>query len=67
MGQRGFASAEYAMQKKLTRREKFLAEVERIVPWPSGTSRTASAYSKTGANVGFEAMNRRRRVSLKGR
>jgi IS5 family transposase len=34
MRQRSFASAEYAMKKKRTRREKFLAEMERIVPWP---------------------------------
>src|SRR5438552_12928793 len=33
MSQRSFASAEYAMKKKRTRREKFLAEMERIVPW----------------------------------
>jgi IS5 family transposase len=33
MRQRSFASAEYAMKKKRTRREKFLDEMERIVPW----------------------------------
>jgi transposase, IS5 family len=33
MSQRSFASAEYAMKKKRTRREKFLGEMERIVPW----------------------------------
>ena len=33
MTQRSFASAEYAMKKKRTRREKFLCEMERIVPW----------------------------------
>ena len=33
MSQRNFASAEYAMKKKRTRREKFLGEMERIVPW----------------------------------
>ena len=33
MSQRSFASAEYAMKKKRTRREKFLDEMERIVPW----------------------------------
>lgn len=33
MTQRSFASAEYAMKKKRTRREKFLGEMERIVPW----------------------------------
>src|SRR5665213_481714 len=30
--ERSFASAEYAMKKR-TRREKFLGEMERIVPW----------------------------------
>src|ERR1039457_6234673 len=33
MSQRSFAGAEYAMKKKRTRREKFLGEMERIVPW----------------------------------
>ena len=33
MTQRSFASAEYAMKKKRTRREKFLADMERVVPW----------------------------------
>jgi len=33
MSQRSFASAEYALKKKQTRREKFLGEMERIVPW----------------------------------
>ncbi|SDE73156.1 hypothetical protein SAMN05444679_12970 [Variovorax sp. CF079] len=33
MNQRSFASAEYAMKKKRTRREKFLAKMERVVPW----------------------------------
>ena len=33
MNQRSFASAEYALKKKRTRREKFLADMERVVPW----------------------------------
>ena len=33
MSQCSFASAEYAMKKKRTRREVFLAEMERVVPW----------------------------------
>jgi IS5 family transposase len=33
MSQRSFASAEHAMKKKRTRREKFLGEMERVVPW----------------------------------
>jgi len=31
--QGGFAEAEYAGKKKQTRREKFLGEMERVVPW----------------------------------
>jgi IS5 family transposase len=33
MNQRSFASAEYALKKKRTCREKFLADIERVVPW----------------------------------
>lgn len=33
MNQRSFASAEFASKKKRTRRDKFLAEMERVVPW----------------------------------
>jgi IS5 family transposase len=33
MKQRSFASAEFALKKKTTRREKFLADMERVVPW----------------------------------
>jgi transposase, IS5 family len=32
--QMSFAQSEYAGKKKITRREKFLAEMERVVPWP---------------------------------
>jgi len=31
--QTSFAQAEYAGKKKITRREKFLAEMEKVVPW----------------------------------
>ena len=33
MNQRSFVSAEYALKKKRTRREKFLVEMGRVVPW----------------------------------
>jgi IS5 family transposase len=33
MNQRSFPSAEYALKKKRTRREKFLFDMERVVPW----------------------------------
>ena len=34
MKQTSFASLEYAGKKRRTRRAKFLAEMERVVPWP---------------------------------
>ncbi len=33
MNQRSFASAEFALKKKRARRDKFLAEMARVVPW----------------------------------
>src|SRR5580692_11881359 len=32
--QMSFAQSEYAGKKKVTRRERFLGEMEQIVPWP---------------------------------
>ena len=48
MSQRSFASAEYAMKKKLTRREKFLGEMERIVPWSRLIAVIEPLYPKSG-------------------
>src|SRR4249919_3011352 len=48
MSQRSFASAEYAMKKKRTRREKFLAEMERIVPWGRLIAVIEPLYPKSG-------------------
>jgi transposase, IS5 family len=48
MSQRSFASAEYAMKKKRTRREKFLAEMERIVPWARLVGVIEPLYPKSG-------------------
>jgi transposase, IS5 family len=33
MKQISFADAEFAAKRKVTRRERFLAEMERVVPW----------------------------------
>jgi IS5 family transposase len=33
MRQFSFADAEFAAEKKVTRRERFLDEMERVVPW----------------------------------
>jgi len=48
MSQRSFASAEYAMKKKRTRREKFLAEMGRIVPWTRLMAVIEPLYPKSG-------------------
>jgi IS5 family transposase len=48
MSQRSFASAEYAMKKKRTRREIFLAEMERIVPWERLIAVVEPRYPKSG-------------------
>jgi IS5 family transposase len=48
MSQRSFASAEYAMKNKRTRREKFLAEMERIVPWARLEAAIAPSYPRSG-------------------
>jgi IS5 family transposase len=48
MSQRSFASAEFAMKKKRTRREKFLSEMERIVPWARLLALIEPLYPKSG-------------------
>ena len=48
MSQRSFASAEYAMKKKRTKREKFLAELERIAPWEWLIAVIESIYPNSG-------------------
>src|SRR6186713_165974 len=44
--QGSFAEAEYASKKKQTRRDKFLAEMEAVVPWPRLVARLAPLYPK---------------------
>lgn len=48
MKQTSFASARYAMKKKRTRREKFLAEMQRIVPWARLEAVIEPLYPKSG-------------------
>jgi len=47
MVQRSFASLEYAHKKKRTKREKFLAEMEAVVPWTRLEALIAPYYTKT--------------------
>ena len=47
MPQQGsFSQAEYASKKKQTRRDRFLAEMEQVVPWPRLVARLAPLYPK---------------------
>ena len=55
MSQRSFASAEHALKKKLTRREKFLAEMERVVPWARLIAVIEPLYPTSG-RVGRQPM-----------
>jgi IS5 family transposase len=55
MTQRSFASAEFALKKKLTRRERFLAEMERLVPWGRLEAVIAPMYPTSG-RVGRQPM-----------
>src|SRR5829696_1353668 len=59
--QPSFAHAEFVGKKKVTRREKFLAEMERVVPWSKLVARLAPHYP-TGRRgrppIGLERMLR---------
>jgi transposase, IS5 family len=55
MNQRSFASAEFALKKKRTRREKFLGEMERVVPWSRLVAVIEPLYPTTG-RVGRQPM-----------
>ena len=48
MNQRSLANAESALKKKRTRREKFLAEMERIVPWSRLIAIIEPLYPRSG-------------------
>ena len=44
--QKSFADLEYAAKRKTTRRERFLAELERITPWSELLAALAPFYPK---------------------
>ena len=48
MDQMSFGDAEYAGKRKQTRREVFLAEMERVVPWVELLSLIEPHYPKAG-------------------
>ena len=59
--QGSFSQAEYAGKKKQTRRDKFLAEMERVVPWARLVERLRPFYPKGERGrppIGLERMLR---------
>jgi IS5 family transposase len=55
MKQLTFASQAFDAKKKITRREKFLAEMESVIPWPELLAVVESHYPKSG-NRGRQPM-----------
>jgi IS5 family transposase len=46
MSQLSFAEAEYAAKMRTTRREAFLQQMDRLVPWPELEARNAPRHAK---------------------
>ena len=51
MKQLSFAASEFAKKPKQTRREKFLLEMDAVVPWPRLLSVVESHYLKGGSTL----------------
>lgn len=60
--QSSFSDAEYARKKKLTRRDRFLVEIETATPWPSLVAALLPYYPKSDGRgrppIGLERMLR---------
>jgi IS5 family transposase len=60
--QRSFSELEYAAKKKVTRRDRFLIELDRLVPWSALVSEIEPFYPKSGKRgrppIGVERMLR---------
>ena len=52
MKQLSFAAAEHQTKKRVTRREKFLAEMERVVPWAALIETVRPHYFASPASGG---------------
>ncbi len=46
--QRSFSELEYAAKKKVTRRDRFLSELDRLVPWSVLISEVEPFYPRSG-------------------
>ncbi|MFS2021636.1 transposase, partial [Massilia sp. CT11-108] len=62
MKQTSFSDAEFASKKRLTRRDRFLAEIEAVTPWPALVAALLPYYPKGEGRgrrpVGLERMLR---------
>jgi IS5 family transposase len=60
--QRSFSELEYAAKKKVTRRDRFLAEIDAVTPWAALASALISHYPKSDKRgrppIGLERMRR---------
>lgn len=60
--QSSFADLEYAAKRKVTRRDRFLAEIEALTPWPALLAELEAFYPKGGGRgrppIGLERMLR---------
>ena len=54
--QPAFPGLRHAMKKKQTRREKFLSEMDAVVPWPGMLALIESHYPKVGPKGGRPPM-----------
>ncbi len=54
--QRTFAGLAYSDKKKVTRRERFLAEMNTVMPWAELTALIAPHYPRPHAGAGRPAM-----------
>ena len=64
MTQLSFSDAEHAGKRKQTRREVFLAEMERVVPWKALLAQIAPHYPKAGRGRHPYAMETMLRIHL---
>lgn len=54
--QQTFSELEYAGKKKLTRRDRFLADLEQLVPWALLEAQVAPFYASTAGKWGRPAI-----------
>ena len=64
MKQTSFASLEYAGKKRLTRRDKFLSEMDRVVPWSALVALIEPHYGAVSVRAGRPAVGAARMLRM---